>query len=89
MTKQEISFKKRSGTAVPGESKGGWDRLIQTLDRGQFDVYNFLKKLRKRGCTGPVGLQCYNIKGDVRQNLERSMGAWQDFATRMTAEDER
>ena len=54
----------------------GWDRLIQTLDRGSFDVGKFLETLKKSGYSGPVGLQCYAVKGDVRENLRRSMSAW-------------
>ena len=44
---------------------GGWDRLIQPLDRGEFDVYGFLKTLRDLGYTGPIGLQCYMVPGDL------------------------
>lgn len=69
------------------DQQGNWDRLIQTLDRGEFDVYNFLSKLKELGYTGPIGLQCYNIKGDIRQNLKRSMGAWRGFVARMAAEE--
>ena len=54
----------------------GWDRLIQTLDRGTFDVGRFLAVLKKHGYTGPVGLQCYAVKGDTRENLKRSIDAW-------------
>lgn len=68
------------------DHEGGWDRLIQTLDRGEFDVYNSLKTLRRLGYTGPVGLQCYAVKGDTRENLERSMGAWRKFSARLAAE---
>jgi len=60
-----------------------WDRLIQTLDRGNFDVYYFLKTLKKLGYHGPIGLQCYGIQGDIRQNLKRSMNAWHKFVARM------
>ena len=67
------------------DHEGGWDRLIQTLDRGKFDVYNFLKTLKAMGYTGPIGLQCYAIKGDVKGNLSRSMAAWRKFAARMAA----
>lgn len=56
--------------------KMGWDRLIQTLDRGTFDVSHLLQLLDKVGYKGPVGLQCYAIKGDVRENLKRSKEAW-------------
>ncbi len=55
----------------------GWDRLIQTLDRGTFPVQRVLKALDQCGYTGPVGLQCYAIPGDRRENLRRSMAAWQ------------
>jgi sugar phosphate isomerase/epimerase len=71
------------------EYAGGWDKLIQTLDRGQYDVFGFLKSLRAMGYTGPVGLQCYAIKGDRRENLRRSIGAWREFAKRMKDESGR
>jgi sugar phosphate isomerase/epimerase len=64
----------------------GWDRLIQTLDQGDFDVYLFLKALRRLGYDGPIGLQCYGIRGEPRENLRRSMAAWQDFVRRMADE---
>jgi sugar phosphate isomerase/epimerase len=53
-----------------------WDRLIQTLDRGTFDVGRVLKRLNQLNYTGPIGLQCYAIPGDCRTNLTRSMKAW-------------
>lgn len=53
-----------------------WSQLIQTLDRGSFDVARLLRLLGKSGYTGPIGLQCYAIKGDVRENLKRSKAAW-------------
>jgi sugar phosphate isomerase/epimerase len=58
------------------DTEGGWDRLIQTLDRGSFDVGGFLEALNRLGYKGPIGLQGYGIKGDVHENLKRSMEAW-------------
>jgi sugar phosphate isomerase/epimerase len=58
------------------EKSGGWDQLIQTLDQGAFDVSGFLGQLKQAGYRGPIGLQCYNIKGDPRENLAASMRAW-------------
>lgn len=55
----------------------GWERLIQTLDRGTFDVTRVLEELKRGGYAGPIGLQCYAIPGDIRENLSRSMAAWQ------------
>jgi sugar phosphate isomerase/epimerase len=60
---------------------------IETLDRGTFDVYRFLKAIKQAGFTGPVGLQGYGIGGDVRENLRRSMQTWRDFSQRLAAED--
>ncbi len=61
----------------------GWDRLIQTLDRGSFDVGGFLQQLKDNGYKGPVGLQCYAIQGDPRENLARSMKAWKELNARL------
>jgi sugar phosphate isomerase/epimerase len=63
-----------------------WNRLIQTLDRGSFDVGRLLKTLAKLGYAQPVGLQCYGIPGDWRENLKRSMKAWQDLRARSAPE---
>jgi sugar phosphate isomerase/epimerase len=54
-----------------------WNTLIQTLDRGTFDMRGFLETLRDAGYTGPIGFQGYGIGGDVHENLKRSMAAWE------------
>lgn len=59
--------------------KMGWNRLIQTLDRGSFDVKSVLTTLRRLGYAGPVGLQCYAVRGDPHRNLTGSMRAWRWF----------
>ena len=61
------------------DDKPGWARYIQPLGRGSFDMAAFLKTLRQLGYTGPVGLQCYGIPGDVRDNLAESMKAWRSY----------
>ena len=68
------------------DHEGGWDRLIQPLARGEFDVYGLLQKLTLMGYTGPVGLQCYGVPGDIEENLRRSMAAWRQFSARMSSE---
>jgi sugar phosphate isomerase/epimerase len=64
------------------DHEGDWDRLIQTLDRGQYDVLALLSLLKQLGYDGPIGLQCYNIQGDIRENLTRSIQAWRQFQQR-------
>ncbi len=64
----------------------GWDRLIQTLDRGTFDVGRVLKALKRLDYRGPIGLQCYAIPGDRRENLRRSIEAWRKLVAQVAAE---
>jgi len=63
---------------INGADSGGrdWKTLIQTLDRGTFDMRRFLKTLADSGYTGPIGFQGYGIGGDARENLKRTMNAW-------------
>jgi sugar phosphate isomerase/epimerase len=63
-----------------------WDRLIQTLDRGSFDVAPMLMTLRRLGYKGAVGLQCFAIPGDARQVLGHSMAAWRKLCERIAKE---
>jgi sugar phosphate isomerase/epimerase len=62
--------------ADAGAAGAGWDRLIQTLDRGTYDLKPLLKRLDEVGFRGPIAAQGYGIPGDVRENLTRSMEAW-------------
>lgn len=61
------------------DSQPGWDRYIQPLGRGSFDVPAFLTTLREIGYRGPVGLQCYGIGGDTQDHLAQSMTVWHDM----------
>jgi sugar phosphate isomerase/epimerase len=67
------------------DAKGDWGHYIQPLGRGSFDVLTLLRTLRRLGFTGPIGLQCYGIPGDVREHLAESMGVWRDYACRLAA----
>jgi sugar phosphate isomerase/epimerase len=56
-----------------------WDRLIQPLGEGSFDVMKLLILLRDNDYKGPVGLQCYNIAGEPSLFLAKSMKTWNSF----------
>lgn len=75
-----LFFVSINGADAGDTKKQDWSRLIQTLDRGSYDVAGFLRTLRGLGYAGPVGLQCYNIKGDQKDNLRRSMAAWRKMS---------
>ncbi len=66
---------------INGADSGGkdWKTLIQTLDRGTFDMQRFLKTLYDAGFSGPIGFQGYGIGGDARDNLKRTMNAWREL----------
>jgi sugar phosphate isomerase/epimerase len=65
------------------DDKPGWERYIQPLDRGNFDVGKLLGTLKELGYRGPIGLQCYGIGGDAREHLARSMTAWRQLRKAM------
>ncbi|MBN1803819.1 MAG: DUF1080 domain-containing protein [Sedimentisphaerales bacterium] len=67
--------------SINGADSGGkdWKTLIQTLDRGNFDMRRFLQTLMRAGYTGPIGLQCYGIVGNAYDNLRGSMYAWHEL----------
>jgi sugar phosphate isomerase/epimerase len=60
-----------------------WKTLIQPLDRGDFDQLRLLRILQAQGFRGPIGLQCYAVPGDKRENLQRSMAAWRTLQARL------
>lgn len=64
----------------PGYS---WDRLIQPLGQGDFDVCDLLEKLKTAGYCGPIGQQCYAVKGDPMANLKQSIKAWREYSARL------
>ena len=73
--------------SISGADRGdtremGWDRLIQPLGKGSFDVYRVVAMLADKGFTGPVGVQCYNLKGDPEAYLSESITAWNGFKAR-------
>ena len=69
------------------DHSGNWDTLIQPLDIGEYDVCALLKRLNILGYTGPIGLQCYNVPGDIRTNLDRSITQWNIFQEQLGKAD--
>jgi sugar phosphate isomerase/epimerase len=62
--------------ADAGAAATGWNRLIQPLDAGSYEVGIVLRKLKELNYTGPIGLQGYGVKLPVQENLLRSMTGW-------------
>jgi len=75
-----------NGADSAGKSDKNWDRLIQPLDQGTFDVRGLLKILRRLGYTGPIGLMCYGIPGDAHDHLARSMATWRQWQKQLQSD---
>ncbi len=60
-----------------------WDTLIQTLDKGTFPQKRLFASLKKLNFKGPVGLQCFSLKGDKHSNLKKSFKAWETILTEL------
>ena len=56
-----------------------WDQLIQPLGEGTFDVYRVVEYLADKGYRGPIGIQCYQLKGSPEDYLRKSSKAWKNF----------
>lgn len=66
--------------ADTGDTKTmGWDRLIQPLGHGTFDLSGFVRMLGRVGYRGPVGFQGFGIKGEPALVLEESMRVWEQM----------
>ncbi len=73
--------------ADAGVKGAQWDRLIQTLDKGTYDVRIVLRKLRQIGYTGPIGFQGYALRGDARSILVPTMKGWRKLNATLDESD--
>jgi sugar phosphate isomerase/epimerase len=77
-----------SAVSINGADDGNtldmeWTRLIQPLGEGSFDVLNILRLLKTNDYKGPIGLQCYDIKGDPAVFLKTSITTWERYLKEM------
>lgn len=59
---------------------------ILPLGRGDFDVYPFVRALYQVGYAGPIGVQCFNRGGDIRENLANDIRVWREWGERLLRE---
>jgi len=72
-----LNFVTINGADTGDTRKLGWDKLIQPLGRGSYDVPGFVAKVREVGYRGPFGFQGFGIKMDSKELLKETMAAWQ------------
>jgi len=80
----ELTLPKLFAVSLSGADGGdtrnmGWDRLIRPLGEGSFDVYRVVELLAEKGYKGPVGIQCYLLKGSPEDYLKKSADTWKTF----------
>lgn len=56
---------------------------ILRLDQGNFDLTGLIKTLKKTDYKGPIGLQCYNVPGDQKENLKINMATWNEIMSKL------
>jgi len=69
-----------SGSDTPEQVRSGKGNFIQPLGRGSYDVTHLLDALGELGYKGPIGLQCWGIRGDAAVHLGQSMKSWKQMA---------
>jgi sugar phosphate isomerase/epimerase len=72
-----LNFITINGADTGDTQKLGWDKLIQPLGRGSYDVASLVAKVRRAGYRGPFGFQGYGIKMDPKELLKETMEGWQ------------
>jgi sugar phosphate isomerase/epimerase len=71
-----LNFITINGADTGDTRKLGWDKLIQPLGRGTYDVKAFVANARAAGYRGPFGFQGFGIKMDPDKLLKETMEAW-------------
>ncbi|SKB82701.1 sugar phosphate isomerase/epimerase family protein [Dyadobacter psychrophilus] len=71
--------------AVITDKKNVWDDYILPLGQGTFDTYGLVKYIVKDlGFKGPIGVQCYNIKGNKPLLISSTMEVWKRYKANLT-----
>ena len=68
---------------ISGADKGdtkrmGWDKLIQPLGKGSYDIKAILKTLEDLNYKGPIGVIGYGIKQPAKQHLKQTITFWRE-----------
>jgi len=60
-------------------------KYILRLDQGDYDLAGFLGMLSGAGYNGPIGLQCFSVPGDQKENLKDNISAWRKIREKLSA----
>ncbi len=69
-----------NGAAVGDTRAMSWDKLIQQLNQGQFDLTKLLELVcGELKFDGPIFVQCYNLKAPSRTIMQDTFDRWQEL----------
>jgi sugar phosphate isomerase/epimerase len=72
---------------IISQKKSVFDDYILPLGTGSFDTYDLLKYMVKTiQYKKPIGVQCYNIKGNKSELIQNTMAVWNQYKTRLETE---
>ena len=73
---------------IISQKKAIFDDYILPLGTGSFDTYDLLEYMVKTiKYKNPIGVQCYNIKGNKPQLIKNTMMVWNGYKTRLETEN--
>ncbi len=73
------------GETIQMFKKSGWNRLILPVGQGTLDTYRIVEYLAESGYEGPIGIQCFKLKGKPEEYLKQSGEAIKSFKERYAA----
>ena len=80
--KDRIKLVTVNGAAVGNTRAMDWDKLIQPLGQGEFDLAQLLELIcGELKYEGPIYVQCYNLKAPARTILQGTFDRWQHLKT--------
>ncbi len=71
-----LNFITINGADTGDRQKLGWDKLIQPLGRGSYNVAGFVAQTRAAGYRGAYGFQGFGITMDSKELLKETMEGW-------------
>lgn len=72
---------------VVTQKQNPWDDYILPLGTGSFDTYGLVKYLLiDLKFKGPVGIQCFSIKGDKHALVRNTIAVWEQYKKRLEGE---
>ncbi|MFD1139506.1 sugar phosphate isomerase/epimerase family protein [Larkinella insperata] len=71
-------------SALNNGPNGVWNQYILPLGTGSFDTYELVRfAVQDLDFRGPIGVQCYAMKGDKPTNLRNAMAVWRHYKNRL------